>query len=113
MPRDVQITTAEDYGKDLVDISEIELHRWTDNKEISEHMNDAIEKTEGLWDDPLRIKVRDPLERLISIAKGWSKRKYEVVVSLVDTATLLCGKFPTSVTIPVPQSRCCCDVEEV
>ena len=53
----IWLITAEDCGKDLVGIAEIELHWQMDNKEISKDMNVAIETIMGLWSDPLRIKA--------------------------------------------------------
>ena len=73
--RNVQIISVRDYGKDLVSIAEIELHRRMKNKEISNEMNAAIKSIKELWDDPQRSKVSDSLERLTGIAKGWTKRK--------------------------------------
>jgi len=73
--RNVQIISVRDYGKDLVSIAEIELHRRMKNKEISNEMNVAIKLIKELWDDPQRSKVSDSLERLTGIAKGWTKRK--------------------------------------
>ena len=73
--RNVQIISVRDYGKDLISIEEIELHRRMKNKEISNEMNVAIKSIKELWDDPQRSKVSDSLERLTGIAKGWTKRK--------------------------------------
>ena len=60
--RNVQIISARDYGKDLVAIAEIELHRRMKNKEISNEMNVAIKSIKELWDDPQRRKVSDSLK---------------------------------------------------
>ncbi len=73
--RNVQIISVRDYGKDLISIEEIELHRRMKNKEISNEMNVAIKLIKELWDDPQRSKVSDSLERLASIAKGWTTRR--------------------------------------
>jgi len=73
--RNVQIISARDYGKDLVAIAEIELHRRMKNIEISNEMNVAIKLINELWDDAQRSKVNDSLGRLTVIAKGWTKRK--------------------------------------
>ena len=72
--RNVQIISVRDFGKDLVAIAEIELHRRMKNKEISNEMNVAIKLIKELWDDPQQSKVSDSLERLTSIAKGWKRR---------------------------------------
>jgi hypothetical protein len=72
--RNVQIISVRDFGKDLVAIAEIELHRRMKNKEISNEMNAAIKSIKELWDDPQRSKVSDSLERLTKIAKGWERR---------------------------------------
>ena len=71
--RNVQIISVMDYGKDLVSIAEVELHRRMKNKEITKEMNVAIKLIKELWDDPQRSKVSDSLERLTSIAKGWAR----------------------------------------
>jgi hypothetical protein len=73
--RNVQIISVMDYGKDLVSIAEVELHRRMKNKEITKEMNVAIKLIKELWDDPQRSKVSDSLERLTSIAKGWTTRR--------------------------------------
>jgi hypothetical protein len=73
--RNVQIISARDYGKDLVAIAEIELHRRMKNIEISNEMNVAIKSINELWDDAQRSKINDSLGRLTVIAKGWTKRK--------------------------------------
>jgi hypothetical protein len=73
--RNVQIISVRDYGKDLISIAEIELHRRMKNKENSNEMNVAIKLIKELWDDPQQSKVSDSLERLTSIAKGWTTRR--------------------------------------
>jgi hypothetical protein len=73
--RNVQIISVRDYGKDLISIAEIKLHRRMKNKEISNEMNVAIKLIKELWDNPQQSKVSASLERLTSIAKGWTTRR--------------------------------------